>query len=116
MEQLLGTSIWVYLGLTVIITGGAAAMMGQAVAITWRPFWQVMLYSILLGLADRFLVFALFEGVLLSLSGFITHTLTVMLIASAAFRISRAHNMVHQYPWLYKRSGLFGWEAIDDGD
>ena len=76
----------------------------------------MILYSILLGLADRFLVFALFEGVLLSLSGFITHTLTVMLIASGAFRIARAHNMVHQYPWLYKRSGLFGWEAIDNGD
>ena len=117
MEALLGTSIWVYLGLTVIITGGIAGiMMGQAVAVTWRPFWQVILYSILLGLADRFLVFALFDGELLSLSGFVTHTLTVILIASAAFRISRAHNMVHQYPWLYKRSGLFGWEAIDDGN
>jgi len=116
MESLLGTSIWVFLGLTVIITGGAAAMMGQAIAITWRPFWQVVVYSILLGPADRFLVFALFEGTLLSLSGFVVHTLTVMMIASLAFRIARARNMVNQYPWLYKRSGLFGWQAIDGGD
>jgi len=116
MESLLGTSILVFLGLTVVITGGAAAMMGQAVAVTWRPFWQVIIYSILLGLADRFLVFALFEGTLLSLSGFVIHTVTVMALASLAFRISRARNMVNQYPWLYKRSGLFGWEAIDGGD
>ena len=116
MEAQLGTSIWVYLGLTVIITGGAAAMMGQAIAVTWRPFWQVIIYSILLGLADRFLVYALFEGTLLSLSGFLIHTVTVMAIASLAFRISRARNMVNQYPWLYKRSGLFGWEAIDGGE
>ncbi len=116
MEEMLATSIWVYLGLTVIITGGAAAMMGQAIAVTWRPYWQVIVYSFLLGLADRFLVFALFEGTLLSLSGFVIHTCTVMVIASLAFRISRARNMVNQYPWLYARSGLFGWKALDDGD
>ena len=115
MQEMLGTSIWVYLGLTVIITGGAAAMMGQAIAVTWRPFWQVIAYSVLLGLADRFLVYALFEGTLLSLSGFVIHTLTVMAIAALAFRVSRARNMVNQYPWLYVRSGLFGWKDIDGG-
>ena len=62
---------------------------GPGHAVTWRPFWQVIIYSVLLGLADRFLVYALFEGTLLSLSGFVIHTLTVMAMASFAFRISR---------------------------
>ena len=51
---------------TVGIMGGAGYMTGQAIASTWRPFWQAIGYSLLLGVADRFLIFALFEGALLS--------------------------------------------------
>jgi hypothetical protein len=31
------------------------------------------------------------------------------LIASAAWRATRARRMTLQYPWLYERVGLFGW-------
>ena len=29
-----------------------------------------------------------------------------------AWRATRAHQMVRQYPWLYVRSGLLGWREI----
>ena len=71
MEQLLGNDIQTFIGVTIVLFGGAAMLMGSALARTWRPFWQGMFYSALLGLASRFISFALFGGDLLSLSGYV---------------------------------------------
>ncbi len=103
----------VFIGLTLVLFGLAAYMMGQAIAITWRPLRQVFLYALLLGAGDRFLVFALFDGELASLSGYLIDTMAITLIGLLAFRITRVNRMVSQYPWLYRRSGLFGWEEIN---
>jgi hypothetical protein len=118
MESVLGTSFPVFLVLTVIIMGGAAYMTGQAVASTWRPYWQVLLYALLLGLTDRFLTFGLFEGELLSLSGFVVDTAVITAISLFAFRVTRVAKMVSQYPWLYRRDGLLNYQEIagSDGD
>ena len=109
MESLLGTTIPVYIGVVVIIMGFCAYMTGQAIAVTWKPVWQVVVYSILLGFAARFLVFALYEGKLLSLSGYAIDTIVMLAIGSFAYMVNRARKMVSQYPWIYERSGLFGW-------
>jgi hypothetical protein len=109
MIDVLGTTLGVYLGLTVVVMGFAAYMTGQAVANTWRPAWQVVVYSALLGCADRFLTFALFKGKLLSLTGYAIDTATLLAIALFAYRVTRVHRMIRQYPWLYERDGLFGW-------
>jgi hypothetical protein len=97
---------------TLFLAGGAAILMGQALASTWRPVRQVMLYGCLLGAADRFLNFALFEGVLSSPTGYIADTLFILIVAGTAYRITLARRMVRQYPWLYAPSGLFGWREI----
>lgn len=109
MESILGTSTNVFLGVTVALMGFAAFMTGQALANTWKPMWHAVVYAILLGFADRFLTFALFEGELLSLSGYLVDTTVLVVISLIAFRISQARKMVTQYPWLYERAGLFGW-------
>lgn len=109
MESILGTSIGVFLGVTVALIGFAAFMTGQALANTWKPMWHAVVYAILLGFVDRFLTFALFEGELLSLSGYLVDTAVLVVIILLAFRISQARKMVDQYPWLYERAGLFGW-------
>ena len=62
-RQLLG----VFVLLTLILGGGAAALTGRAIAATWRPWWHVVPLTLLLGAAVRFLHFALFGGTLLSL-------------------------------------------------
>ena len=51
---------------TGVIGGGAAFLAGRAIAQTWRPFWNVLVYMAMLGAAVRFVHFALFEATLLS--------------------------------------------------
>jgi hypothetical protein len=43
-----------FLLVTVILGGGAAWLSGRAIAQTWRPWWQGMLYMFILGGAVRF--------------------------------------------------------------
>lgn len=109
MENISGVSLTVFAVLTVILMGGAGFLAGQALGATWRPVWQVILYGLLLGAADRFLTFALFQGKLLSPGGFIIDTAVIIAIALLAYRFTRARKMVSQYPWLYERNGLFSW-------
>jgi ABC-type uncharacterized transport system permease subunit len=110
MEPLLGTSFGVFLGVTVVVMGFAAFMTGQALAATWNPVWKAVLYTLLLGFADRFLGYALFEGELLSSSGYLIDTAVLVAITLVAYRLKQARMMVTQYPWLYVRTGPFGWQ------
>jgi hypothetical protein len=109
MENLLGTSVSVFVGVTLLLFGGASWLMGQALARTWRPVWQAFIYGALIAAVDRFFIFALFEGELLVLGPFLLHTLVLIAIALAAYRLTKAHRMVSQYPWLYERVGPFAW-------
>ena len=105
-------SLPVFLGLTVILFGGCAFMTGQALAATWRPWWQIIPYGLMMGAADRFLGYALFGGELLSVGGWLFDSTVIILVAAAAFRLTRARRMAEQYPWLYRRDGLFGWRRL----
>jgi len=107
--SLLGNSVGVYFGLTVCLMGFAAFMTGQATAQTWKPAWHAVVYSALLGGADRFLAYALFRGSLLSLPAYLVDTATLAAIALLAWRLGRARKMVSQYPWLYEPAGPFAW-------
>jgi len=92
---------------TVVIMGGAGYMTGQAIASTWRPAWQSVAYGLLLGAADRFFVFALFDGTLLSLSGYLLDTVVITAVCLVGFRLKQVSKIVGQYPWLYERVGYF---------
>jgi len=105
----LDTSPTGFIVVTVFLAGGASCLTGQALASTWRPARQIVLYTAMLGLADRFLNFALFEGALLSLSGYLIDTALLLVVAFVIYRLTLARKMVSQYPWLYERTGLFGW-------
>lgn len=110
-ENISGTTPRVTLAVTLVLMGGCALMTGRALALNWRPVWQLVFYCLLLGLGDRFLVFALFGGELLSLPGYLIDTALLLSIAAIAFRVSRARQMVRQYPWLYERAGPLGWRT-----
>jgi len=109
MDALLGTGPWVLIALRVCVMGFASFMTGQGLANTWRPMWQTVLYSALLGFADRFLTWSLFQGELFHLSGYLIDTLVLLVICSVAYRLTLTHKMVTQYPWIYQRSGPFTW-------
>lgn len=106
------TSLGVLIGLTVILFGGCAVMTGQALASSWRPGWLVLPYGLMLGAADRFFGYALFEGELLSTAGWLLDSAILITMALAAFRLIRAGRMVSQYPWLYHRTGPFSWRTF----
>jgi hypothetical protein len=110
-------SFWIFFFLTVVIAGGAAAATGRALARKWCPYWQVPVYMALLGCVDRFLHWGLFldapldvyKGELLSLHYYLVDTAILFVLASVAFRMTRAHQMATQYRWLYRRTSPFTW-------
>lgn len=104
-----GTTFGVFVGVTLILIGFCAYMTGAALANTWRPAWQSVPYAVLLGFSDRFLIFALFEGELLSLSGYVIDTLLLLGITLVSYRLTQVNKMITQYPWLYERSGPFSF-------
>ena len=115
MEAAADSSWGIFIGFTVILTGGCAFLMGQAVANTWRPFWQLYPYSLLLAATDRFLIFALFNGELLAIKPYLLAAAVVFGLAAFGFRITRVDMMVRQYPWLFRRSSPFSWQTVAGG-
>ncbi len=106
---MIGANFPVFLGVTVVLMGGAGYLTGQALARGWRPAWQVVGYGVLLGFVDRFLTFSLFDGALLTPVGFAIDTAVILAFALLGYRITIVTKMVVQYPWLYRRSGLLNW-------
>ena len=104
-----GVSIPVFIGLTVVLMGGAGWMTGQALARGWKSAWLMLPYGLLLGLADRFFTWSLFHGDLLSPLGFVIDSAVILTMGVLAYRFTRARKMVAQYPWLYDRTGLLTW-------
>jgi hypothetical protein len=102
-------SIWLFLLITVIMGGWAAWMTGRAIALTWRAFWNLILYLFILGAAVRFIHFALFDGTLLSVHYYAIDTIVLLIIGSLGFQYHRARQMTRQYRWLYERTGPFSW-------
>jgi hypothetical protein len=108
MRAFLGGNTGPFLGMLVLF-GVAALLTGRAMAETWRPGWQIVPGCLALAAADRFLLFALFDAKLLSPGGFAVAAALLGSVAAASYYRARARKMVRQYPWLYERSGPFGW-------
>ena len=102
-------NIWEVIGISGLLFGLAAFLMGQALAETWRPGWQNVGYGLLLALGNRFIDCALFGKEWLSLIHYVVDAIWIIVIALLAYRITLARKMVQQYPWLYERSGLLSW-------
>ena len=109
VEQLVGSSLPVFIGITVVLFGGAAWMAGRAIALSWKSRWLVLPYGLLLGVGARFITFSLFEGRLLSISGYVISTLVVVLLMLMAHRVYQVRQMVRQYPWMVEPSWWFAW-------
>ena len=102
-------SLGIFLLVTVVLGGGAAALAGRAIAATWRPLWQVVGYALILGAATRFIHFALFDGTLLSLHYYAVDTAICLVSAFIGFRAARAAQMVTQYRWINAPNGPLRW-------
>jgi hypothetical protein len=109
LEFLFEGSFGVFLLVTVAMGGGAAWMSGRAIAATWRPWWHIVAYMLILGAAVRFIHYALFEATLLSLPHYLVDTAFCLLFGFLGFRVKRASQMATQYGFLNTRTGLLSW-------
>src|SRR5262245_38499326 len=98
-------SFGVFLLVTVILGGGAAWMAGRAVAIAWSRWWLVVCYALLIGLAVRFIHFALFDATLLSPHYSTVDALVALAFAFAGFRVTRRRQMARQYGFVRDPQG-----------
>lgn len=113
MIPVLGATLLDFIFITIVLMGFAAWMTGQGLARGWKPMWHVLPYGMLLGGADRFLTWGLFNEdkpeILWLFSGYLIDTAIIVAIMFLAYRFTQTGKMVLQYPWLYERSGPFGW-------
>ena len=101
--------LFIFLIVTIFIFGGASFLMGQAIAETWRPIWQNIVYGIALVAAERFFAWALFKAPPLLVGPILLNTVVIIGFALLAYRLTQVRKMVSQYPWLFERAGLFTW-------
>ncbi len=103
------TNIIDFLLVTVFLGGGAAYLVGRAIASTWAPLRMLVVYAALLTGAVRFIHYALFHGTLLSPQYFVVDLVVLGVLAALGYRITRAGQMASQYSWLYQRAGPLAW-------
>lgn len=103
-------TVWLFLLVSVVMGGWLAWMTGRAIALTWKPTYQLVLYILVLGLVVRFIHFALFHATLLSPHYYIVDTVILMAFGFAGWRYNRAGQMATQYRWLFERTGPFSWK------
>jgi hypothetical protein len=102
-------ALWIFVLVTILMGGSAAYVSGKAIAQTWRPFWQIPLYMLILAAAVRFCHYALFWEPLLSLKSYVVDFTVALIAASFGYRLVRTRQMTHQYGWLYRRRGPLSW-------
>jgi hypothetical protein len=102
-------SFGVFILVTIVLGGGAAWLSGRAIAATWRPWWQVAAYMLILGFVVRFFHFALFGGTIFSLHYYLVDSAVCLGLGFSGYRATRAAQMVTQYRWINARHGVFGW-------
>jgi hypothetical protein len=102
-------TVGVFILVSVIMGGGGAWLAGRAIAATWRPWWQIGAYMLILAAAVRFIHFALFDGTLLSLHYYVVDAAICLLFGLLGFRVTRIRQMVTQYGFLNVRSGPLSW-------
>jgi hypothetical protein len=92
----------VFLLVSVIFGGGCAWLAARAIAQTWRPWWHLVLYMLILGLAVRFLHYALFGRALIEPYYYAIDTAILIAIALAGYRSTRRYQMARQYGFLVR--------------
>jgi len=106
-------SLLLFLFVTVGLGGGAAMLAGRAIAATWRPWWDVVKYMLLLAVAVRFVQFSVYQSQFPSLSAYLVDAAVCLIAGLLSFRLKRVQQMVTSYGWINRRAGLLNWRRRD---
>src|SRR5262245_48782079 len=87
-------AVFVFVLATLLLGGGAAWQAGRATALAWRPWWRVILPMLLLAFGVRFIHYAVFRGMLLSLPHYLLDAAACLALGLASFRVTRVGQMV----------------------
>jgi hypothetical protein len=93
-------SFGTFLLVTFLMGGAAAWLSGRAIALDWRPYWQVVLAGFVLAAALRFIHFALFGATFLSLQFYLVDSAICIVFGLAGYRVTRAGQMATQYGFI----------------
>ena len=88
---------WIFLLVSVIMGASTAYVSGRAIAETWRPFWHGIVYALVIGLAVRFIHFALFEEILLSARSYLVDCIVLLIASTIGYNVTRRRQMQQQY-------------------
>lgn len=102
-------NLWEFIGITVILFGGAAFLMGQAIADTWRSIWWNVPYGILLAAGNHFIDAALFTRSWTDWVHYLLNLIVLLVISFLAYRLTYVRKMILQYPWIYEQQGLLSY-------
>ena len=106
-----------FIGITVVLGGGAAWLLGRATALIWAPYWKLVFYAFLLTAALRFIHFSLFGGsFFLPVENFATAVhygvvdfIVLLAAATLGRRVMRTRQMMGQYGFIYEAAGRLNW-------
>ena len=90
-----------------VIMGWLAHMIGQSLASQWYSWQKITPSCLLLSCSSNFLIYALFEGELLSLPAFLVTSVILITVAFVSYRICYVNKMTTQYWWLYQKRSPF---------
>src|SRR5271154_1834343 len=107
--------LWVFLLVSVVLGGAAAAASGRSAARLWLPFWRVPFFVIGLAAAVRFLHATLFAETLLSPHYYAVDYVVLLIFASLGYWRLRRDQMVRQYQWEFEPAGPLGWRRRPQG-
>ncbi len=104
-------SVLYFLLITVVMGGWTAWRTGKSAAEGWSSYRVLVFYTLLLGVAIRFIHHALFNGSMLTLQYYVVDTIILLLFATAGYRYYRTQQMSNNYYWLYEKVSPFSWKA-----
>ncbi len=97
--------------ITIVMGGWTAWRTGKSAAEGWSGFKVLVFYTLLLGVAIRFIHHALFNGSMLTLQYYAVDTIILLLFATAGYRYYRTKQMTNNYYWLYEKVSPFSWKS-----
>lgn len=102
-------SILQFFFVTCVMGGWTAWRTGKSCAESWDGIGTVVIYTLLLGVAIRFVHHALFDGTMLTFQYYAVDTIVLLVFSVAGFRFWRTRQMANNYYWLYEKASPFSW-------